>query len=152
MGEVMATWTMQMGFPVVFVRRRNNVVTVEQRRFLSNPDSSTTEEFVSPFKFVRLLEQMQFPMLLHFLYVLVFSSYLWKIPIDFITDSNSEPSAIKWLETKEMSFNLDNAASWIKVNVEMKGFYRVCYEDAVWSLLIDQLMKNHEVCIQGHLQ
>ena len=39
LGEIMDTWTRQMGFPVVTVKHKGgDVYTLEQDRFLLNPD------------------------------------------------------------------------------------------------------------------
>ncbi len=47
---VMDTWTRQMGYPVVTVRRDGNTITASQSRFLYSPVNSTIkEEFTSEY-------------------------------------------------------------------------------------------------------
>jgi aminopeptidase N len=42
--HVMDTWTRQMGYPVVTMTRGpNGAITLEQKRFLSDPDANTTD-------------------------------------------------------------------------------------------------------------
>ena len=36
-------------------------------------------------------------------------------------------------------------ASWVKLNVDQYGYYRVNYDDGLWDALIAQLLENHEV-------
>jgi aminopeptidase N len=47
--DVMDTWTLQMGYPVVTVSRHKNIVNATQERFLFNPRANLTEEFTSPY-------------------------------------------------------------------------------------------------------
>lgn len=42
-------------------------------------------------------------------------------------------------------FEVDSEVSWIKVNVNQSGFYRVMYEEQMWSKLIAELRRNHTV-------
>jgi hypothetical protein len=49
--DIMDTWTLQMGYPVVTIRRRGRDVTAAQARFLFNPRANHTEEFASPYGF-----------------------------------------------------------------------------------------------------
>jgi len=50
--EVMDTWTLQMGYPVVTVRQSDNQISATQQRFLFNAHSNFTEEFTSPYGWV----------------------------------------------------------------------------------------------------
>jgi len=47
--EVMDTWTLQMGYPVVTVSLTGDQVSATQERFLFNSHSNFTEEFISPY-------------------------------------------------------------------------------------------------------
>lgn len=48
--DVMDTWTLQMGYPMLEVKRSStNTVIATQQRFLLNPEANDTEEFTSPF-------------------------------------------------------------------------------------------------------
>ena len=48
--DIMDTWTLQMGYPVVTVNRHNRDMTAWQERFLYNPRANVTEEFTSPYR------------------------------------------------------------------------------------------------------
>jgi len=50
--EVMDTWTLQMGYPVVTVRQNGDQVSATQQRFLFHPQGNFTEEFTSPYGLV----------------------------------------------------------------------------------------------------
>ena len=54
--EVMDTWTLQMGYPVVTVRQTGNRISATQHRFLFNSDANYTEEFTSPYGSVLLCD------------------------------------------------------------------------------------------------
>ena len=68
----MDTWTRQMGFPVVNVRKFKFTYTLTQKRFLENSEASfdpSDSEF----------------------------GYKWTIPITYITSENSTPSMV-WFD------------------------------------------------------
>lgn len=121
--DVMDTWILQMGFPVVTVRRKPgtpHLLLTQERFLLSN--SSQDEWAKSPF------------------------NYMWKIPITYRTKKN--PTVKKaWLNDKEMTLpvTVDDKDDWIKFNIDRKGFYRVNYEDSMWKQIIQQLKANHTV-------
>jgi len=50
--EVMDTWTLQMGYPVVTVTQNGDRISATQQRFLFHPQSNFTEEFMSPYGLV----------------------------------------------------------------------------------------------------
>jgi len=52
--EVMNTWTLQMGYPVVTVTKSGNQISATQQRFLYHSQGNFTEEFSSPYRFVSL--------------------------------------------------------------------------------------------------
>jgi len=52
--EVMDTWTLQMGYPVVTVRQSGDHISATQRRFLYDSQTNFTEEFTSPYGSVHL--------------------------------------------------------------------------------------------------
>ena len=53
--EVMDTWTLQMGYPVVTVKQTGSHVSATQQRFLYHSQSNFTEEFTSPYGLVLVL-------------------------------------------------------------------------------------------------
>lgn len=103
--SVMSTWTLQMGFPVVHVRREVSgadlVLTLGQRRYLADGGADECE-------------------------------YSWMVPLSF--GSSDKPGDVlhKHLMTKmEDTVTLADAAahSWVKLNIGAVGFYRVKYPD-----------------------
>lgn len=44
-----------------------------------------------------------------------------------------------------VQFEVPEQTKWIKANVKQSGFYRVTYDDDMWSNIIDALRKNHSV-------
>lgn len=42
--EVMDTWTLQMGFPVVTVKRKNGKASASQKHFLVHPKANVTRK------------------------------------------------------------------------------------------------------------
>ncbi|TNN32735.1 Aminopeptidase Ey [Liparis tanakae] len=114
--NIMNTWVLQMGFPVVTVDTTTGVVT--QEHFLLDPDSEVTT--VSPY------------------------NYEWIVPIKWMKPGViQEP---KWLKTKsatiiEMKEPLGN---WVLVNLDVVGYYRVNYDLGNWNKLLNDLMNNHQ--------
>ena len=77
----------------------------------------------------------------------------WWIPIT-MTDSESllfEPNSsvpTVWLSPRRQLVEVEgpkNNKSWILVNVESNGYYRVNYDQHNWQLLAKQLLENHTV-------
>ncbi|XP_066990177.1 glutamyl aminopeptidase-like [Macrobrachium rosenbergii] len=117
-GDIMDTWTRQMGYPVVSVSQSgSDSFSLKQSRFLQDPqatfDPSETDY-----------------------------SYKWDVPISYIT-SSSKDAQRSWLyrDMDVLVLKTDSPVSWIKVNLSQKGFYRVNYEPAMWRQL-EQLCTN----------
>ncbi|XP_076439260.1 endoplasmic reticulum aminopeptidase 1-like isoform X2 [Babylonia areolata] len=121
--DVMDTWTLQMGFPVVTVTRKPGTqhLLLSQGRFLLSQGGEGGQEdarFKSPF------------------------GYVWKIPVTYCTKTNPDRKLV-WLKDKEMTLPVTlGEGDWIKFNLETKGFYRVNYEESLWRLIIQQLKTN----------
>lgn len=105
-GDVMSTWTKQMGFPVVKVSCSSSndgngvVLSLNQRKFCADG--------VQPAE-----------------------DYLWMIPISISTAKNPEKEcASTVLKTKEGQILVRDVAptDWVKVNPGTIGFYRTQYE------------------------
>nr|XP_032809634.1 aminopeptidase Ey-like [Petromyzon marinus] len=112
--DILDRWTIQMGYPVVHVNTSSGKLT--QSHFLLNPNSTVTR----PSEF----------------------DYVWYIPITWKTSTNV--SAIKWLNEQEEVFSdLVHPTSWVILNVEAMGYYRVHYDDGNFQHLLDQLNLNH---------
>ncbi|CAG2235226.1 CD249 [Mytilus edulis] len=157
---VMDTWTLQMGYPVVSVKKSGNKFILTQERFLSD-GSATTNLDESPF------------------------GYKWHIPFRYtvLYKDGSNSTGMVWLHkgsgelydnvkqssTKLITLQLEGTNStgmvWlhkgsaeisvtkdvtlIKGNYGMYGFYRVNYEEVMWNTIIQQLQTNHTVFSPG---
>ncbi|CAF2983694.1 unnamed protein product [Rotaria sp. Silwood2] len=122
--QIMDTWTLQEGYPVLIVTRNynNNTVTLKQKRFLLDPNGlNYSSSYANPFK----------PL-----------EFQWYIPYDYMI--NSKLSPFYWLspnKTDQLT-NIQPATDWILFNINEFGFYRVNYDNQNWRLLINVLKQN----------
>ncbi|KAK3890636.1 hypothetical protein Pcinc_005432 [Petrolisthes cinctipes] len=121
--EVMDTWTLQMGYPVISVFRNGSTATLTQNWF-------TLDDEV---KKLNMTEEGQ----------------TWWIPISYTTQTQlnfSQTHPQRWMSpathTIQMT-GLPNENQWIVVNVQQTGFYRVNYDANNWDLLRTQLESSH---------
>ncbi|XP_067412180.1 aminopeptidase N [Emydura macquarii macquarii] len=116
---IMDRWTLQMGFPVVSVNTSDGAVS--QRHFLL--DSQSTVERPSAF------------------------NYTWIVPVTWRT-SQSANESMYWLnETSATvpSFQVTDASSWLLLNINVMGYFRVNYDQKNWNNLLGQLATDHQV-------
>lgn len=118
----MDTWTQQMGFPLITITRENNEIIATQERFLL-----TTEHFNAT---TRQMPKSKF-------------EYKWYVPLTFITDNDTETVNTIWMNATDVRFEVNSNLKWIKANVNQSGFYRVMYDESLWSILIGTMQKNH---------
>ena len=115
--KMMKTWTLQKGFPLVTVQRKGKELLVQQERFSLNmkPEIQPSD-----------------------------ASYLWHIPLSYVTDGRnySKHRSVSLLDEKSDVINLTEEVQWVKVNIDMTGYYIVHYADADWEALIKQLKIN----------
>ncbi|XP_010288118.1 PREDICTED: leucyl-cystinyl aminopeptidase-like, partial [Phaethon lepturus] len=115
--KLMKTWIMHKGFPLVTVIRKGKIISVQQEKFLyrMDPENWTSD-----------------------------ASYLWHIPLTYITSSCNFTYCTKayLLDQKSAVIELPEEVEWIKFNVDMNGYYIVHYDED-WKTLIDLLKKNH---------
>lgn len=112
-GDVMSTWTKQMGFPVVTVVQKSCAeggvtLSLSQSKFIAD-GSKPTEE------------------------------YLWMIPISISTSKNPGKEAISTvLSTKQADVHIPDVGpnDWIKINPGTIGFYRTQYPPEMLEKLI----------------
>uniref|UniRef100_A0A8C9TKW0 Aminopeptidase n=1 Tax=Scleropages formosus TaxID=113540 RepID=A0A8C9TKW0_SCLFO len=116
--EMMDTWTKQMGVPLITVERRGLHVHIQQERFLKGV----------------LEEDPEYPALQE--------GYLWHVPLTYIT-SNSRRIQKHFLKTKTDTIQLQANISWMKLNVDMSGYYVVHYGDEGWDVLINLLEHDY---------
>jgi aminopeptidase N len=129
--DIMDTWTLQMGYPVVNVERNyastEGEVSFVQERFLINPKAvNTTQD--GP-------------------------SYRWWVPLSFAVPGDEaafeNTSASLWMNPSEADTPLTTTLPWLDsgaaliVNVKQTGFYRVNYDITNWERLAGQLEAAH---------
>ncbi|XP_039517984.1 leucyl-cystinyl aminopeptidase-like [Pimephales promelas] len=110
--EMMNTWTVHKGFPLVTVKRNGTQVTLSQEHFLLNAENSTDY------------------------------SSLWHVPLTYVNDSCSVLSSCKQvfhLKDKTAILKLPGEVKWLKFNLRNDGFYIVHYDMEGWKALIDAL-------------
>ncbi|XP_051875544.1 leucyl-cystinyl aminopeptidase [Pristis pectinata] len=121
--EMMETWTLQTGFPLVTVKLDTaaNKIHLSQERFLR---LSRSHNLTSTY------------------------NSLWHIPLTYITSScvdYKQPKCIKkWiLKNKTDTIDLkDPSVTWVKFNINRNGFYIVDYDDSTSEKLIGLLRTN----------
>lgn len=117
-GRIMDTWTRQMGYPVINVKKMSdNKYKITQERFLKDKNARDTS--VSPY------------------------SYKWDVPVTWIT-SNNNNTELRWLNMDEAAIEVmvEAGTQWVKFNVGQFGFYRVNYPEAEWANLARILMED----------
>ncbi|XP_055377192.1 aminopeptidase A-like [Condylostylus longicornis] len=118
--NIMQTWTVQMGLPVVNVEKLSETeYKLKQKRFFANPEDENKEVEESPY------------------------NYRWEIPITYFTSENQSVER-KWFkyEDAEVSLTLKKPAKWIKLNKNQVGYYRVNYNAEIWKELTDALLSK----------
>ncbi|XP_062487717.1 leucyl-cystinyl aminopeptidase isoform X3 [Pezoporus occidentalis] len=115
--KLMKTWIVQKGFPLVTVVRKGKIISVKQEKYLYlvEPENWTSD-----------------------------ASYLWHIPLTYITSSCNFTYCTNayLLDQKSAIIELPEEVEWIKFNVDMNGYYIVHYGED-WKTLIDLLKKKH---------
>ncbi|XP_023082328.1 thyrotropin-releasing hormone-degrading ectoenzyme [Piliocolobus tephrosceles] len=126
--EVMDQWTLQMGYPVITIlgnTTAENRIIITQQHFIYDISAKT--------KALKLQN----------------SSYLWQIPLTIVVGNRSHVSseAIIWVSNKSEHHRITylDKGSWLLGNINQTGYFRVNYDLRNWRLLIDQLIRNHEV-------
>ena len=115
--EVMDTWTLQTGYPLVSVAREGGSLSLRQDRFLLSPGAEAEEE-----------------------------SYWW-VPVSYCSpgqDCSTSPSL--WLppvgDTLTLEAVMEEEVALV-LNVKQTGFYRVNYDQGNWGLIAVKLLTNH---------
>ncbi|KAM9275352.1 aminopeptidase N [Morus bassanus] len=116
--DIMDYWTLQMGFPVVTV----NTVTgrVSQEHFLLGNASAVERPSIF--------------------------NYTWIVPITWMKH-DAVAGDRYWLTTRteiNRQFKVSNS-SWLLLNLNVSGYFRVNYNQENWDQLIQQLLNNHQV-------
>lgn len=119
---VMDTWTGQMGFPLITIKKIGSVINATQQRFLVGirpEEDDISSEYVSRY------------------------GYKWDVPLTYITNKSPQSSQITWMNRADVHFEVQEGVEWIKCNVRQTGFYRVTYDDNMWNKLITALKTDH---------
>lgn len=115
--EIMDTWTLQIGFPVVKAVRDYNANSAKfiQERFLLERGNIEN------------------------------ASALWWIPVTY-TNKNNKPYSIWMKQEEEVTVDdiKTSANDWLLLNINQAGYYRVNYDDDNWKLIIGQLKNEHQ--------
>ncbi|XP_065075493.1 aminopeptidase A-like isoform X2 [Ochlerotatus camptorhynchus] len=117
--RVMDTFTKQKGFPVITVERVGNQYRLRQSRFLADPAANETE--VSEF------------------------DYKWYVPLTYALSTNPTEFKRKWFPNTVPIVYIDaptEPISWIKLNHNQVGYYRVNYPDNLWQTFGELLVEN----------
>uniref|UniRef100_A0A914V3A9 Aminopeptidase n=1 Tax=Plectus sambesii TaxID=2011161 RepID=A0A914V3A9_9BILA len=118
-----ASWTEQMGYPVVEVTRvDDSKVQLKQKRFKLDENALEKERFRNP---------------VH--------GYKWDIPIWHQVDGQDRP--MKWLQT-DATIDV-KTSELLVINPGAYGFYRVNYDNATWEKIANQLKNDHKLIPLG---
>ena len=77
--------------------------------------------------------------------------YSWWVPLTYTSKSQDNfktTSPTTWLkegQEQKVVQNVGGAQDWVIFNVQETGYYRVNYDHRNWNLLMEQLLKDHEV-------
>ncbi|XP_055587207.1 aminopeptidase N [Uranotaenia lowii] len=122
--QIMDTWTLQTGFPIVTVTRDYETKNIEfhQQRFIFiEPSNGTLKNGIE-------------------------EKPLWWIPITFTTLGDTEFNNTKpeiWMKGEEtlilQSMDIPNH-DWMIVNIQQTGYYRVNYDQRNWQIISEHLM------------
>ncbi|XP_063230526.1 uncharacterized protein LOC134535382 [Bacillus rossius redtenbacheri] len=116
-GEVMDTWTLQSGYPLVTVTRNytTGAVNVTQERFLLQSSGNPSDR-------------------------------QWWVPLTYTTESQldfSNTTTRTWLNATVPAATITNltasASEWVIFNIQEIGFYRVNYDGRNWELIARHL-------------
>lgn len=114
--EVMDTWTSQMGYPVLTVSGKQNII---QKRFLLDSKADPSQP----------------PSAL---------GYTWNIPVRWVENENSRITVYNRSEQQGITLNANlNGDVFLKINPDHIGFYRVNYEEETWKWIAETLSSNH---------
>ncbi|KAM6937383.1 aminopeptidase N-like [Xenentodon cancila] len=113
--DIMNTWVLQMGFPVVTIN--TNTGAVSQKHFLLDPDTPVTAP--SPY------------------------NYQWIVPIRWMKTGVVQD--FTWLEgeTATIGEMTASGSDWVLANLNVVGYYRVNYDTDNWERLLTALSTGH---------
>uniref|UniRef100_A0A336LYD8 Aminopeptidase N n=1 Tax=Culicoides sonorensis TaxID=179676 RepID=A0A336LYD8_CULSO len=121
MKELIDSWSLKGGYPVITVERSNE---------------STSTLIISQAKYVNTKKEK--------------TEANWIIPINFATASYpyfNDTSPVAWMKDqtvfiKNDSFHVFNETDWIVFNIQETGYYRVNYDNSLWNLISNKLASD----------
>ncbi|XP_028402559.1 endoplasmic reticulum aminopeptidase 1-like [Dendronephthya gigantea] len=117
--KVMDTWTLQMGFPLVTIKKEDGKYLAKQEHFLIDPEAKPAQ--TSPY------------------------NYKWYVPLTYVTDKGKTNSEPVWMNLGDVVLDVPvDENGWLKVNRDQKGYYRVNYPLGNWKNLAKTLQNNHK--------
>ncbi|XP_029428704.1 leucyl-cystinyl aminopeptidase [Rhinatrema bivittatum] len=117
--QLMRTWTLQKGFPLVTVKRVGKSISLHQEYFLRSVNMKDQNASLSP---------------------------IWSIPLVYQNSSCQKAtlcSNVFVLNKTSDTIAFQDEVEWVKFNVDMNGYYMVNYGDDDWEALIKLLHVNH---------
>lgn len=111
--EIMDTWTLQTGYPVVTaIREKNGDLKITQERFLLDRKENELDKT------------------------------LWWVPITVVDDNKTKKTWLKNERQIEIKQALSQDNKWYLVNLHQNGYYRVNYNEENWKAIVDRLQGN----------
>ncbi|EFX67117.1 hypothetical protein DAPPUDRAFT_115736 [Daphnia pulex] len=129
--QIMDTWTLKMGFPVVTVTREYENSSVSLSQAIKCLSNGNQERFLMQRSNASSQDK---------------TVYLWWVPLTYTTDFQTVGST--WLadgqtgKKHELSIPVDKN-QWVIFNVDQMGYYRINYDSKNWQMIGQQLMTNH---------
>ena len=124
--EMMNTWTLQMGYPLITFSRREDHEgewCIKQTRFLSSALTEGSDPTLPPSPY----------------------NYTWVVPVSFRTDSGDLHNVLlnATSNSSNAQISLSPTVKWLKANINGSGYYRVQYPEDIWRSLTSQLMEDY---------
>ncbi|EFX67144.1 hypothetical protein DAPPUDRAFT_203795 [Daphnia pulex] len=119
--DIMDTWTLQMGFPLITVTRDYSTggASVSQDRFLIRKNPNSTDTHV----------------------------YLWWVPLTHTNGGDLLVRKTEWISKDQPSTTIGNLGAssdnWVIFNYDQQNLYRVAYDSENYRLIAQQLMVDH---------
>ncbi|GLV41002.1 uncharacterized protein CBL_04526 [Carabus blaptoides fortunei] len=119
LSEIMKNWINNPGYPVIHVSRDEDTITIKQERFHLQSENKIENK-----------------------------NDKWYVPISYTTSSDKSFDSTKpkeWLKDSEneKKFKIDSNYDWIIMNIQGSGYYRVNYDDNLWSE-IQKVLKSDD--------
>ncbi|XP_077977945.1 putative aminopeptidase-2, partial [Glandiceps talaboti] len=123
--EVMDTWILQMGYPIITLSRDGNSIHAEQERFIMDPNETPVNDTFD---------------------------YKWYVYVTYTDQDHmmfSSPHEI-WMNKSSADFMLSASLSdddWYLVNIDHRAYYRTKYENDNWDKLATYLKEQDHTTI-----